>query len=57
MGGLDRLATVIKAIRAERGDNRCLLLDCGDTWTNSWTSLQTKAQDIVECMNLLNPMP
>lgn len=55
MGGLDRMATVIKAIRAERGDHRCLLLDCGDTWTNSWTSLQTKAQDIVECMNLLKP--
>lgn len=55
MGGLDRLATIIKAIRAERGDNRCLLLDCGDTWTNSWTSLQTKAQDIVDCMNLLKP--
>lgn len=55
MGGLDRLATVIKAIRAERGDSRCLLLDCGDTWTNSWTSLQTKAQDIVECMNRLKP--
>lgn len=55
MGGLDRVATVIKSIRAERGDNRCLLLDCGDTWTNSWTSLQTKAQDIVACMNLLKP--
>ena len=55
MGGLDRLATVIKAIRAERGNNRCLLLDCGDTWTNSWTSLQTSAQDIVDCMNLLKP--
>jgi sulfur-oxidizing protein SoxB len=55
MGGLDRMATAIKAIRAERGENRCLLLDCGDTWTNSWTSLQTKAQDIVECMNLLKP--
>ena len=55
MGGLDRLATIIKAIRAERGDNRCLLLDCGDTWTNSWTSLQTSAQDIVDCMNLLKP--
>ncbi len=55
MGGLDRVATVIKAIRAERGDARCLLLDCGDTWTNSWTSLQTRAQDIVECMNLLKP--
>lgn len=55
MGGLDRMATAIKSIRAERGEDRCLLLDGGDTWTNSWTSLQTKAQDIVECMNLLKP--
>jgi S-sulfosulfanyl-L-cysteine sulfohydrolase len=55
MGGLDRVATVIKSIRAERGDNRCLMLDCGDTWTNSWGALQTKSQDIVDCMNLLKP--
>lgn len=54
MGGLDRIATVVKAIRAERGD-RVLLLDGGDTWTNSWTSLQTKAADIVDVMNLLKP--
>ena len=54
MGGLDRIATVIKAIRTERG-NKVLLLDGGDTWTNSWTSLQTKAADIVEVMNLLKP--
>ncbi|MGL5139683.1 MAG: thiosulfohydrolase SoxB, partial [Beijerinckiaceae bacterium] len=55
MGGMDRIATVVNAIRAERGENRCLLLDGGDTWTNSWTSLQTKAADIVDCMNLLKP--
>ncbi|MGL4728317.1 MAG: thiosulfohydrolase SoxB [Bosea sp. (in: a-proteobacteria)] len=55
MGGFDRIATVVKAIRAARGDNRCLLLDGGDTWTNSWTALQTKAQDVVEAMNLLKP--
>lgn len=54
MGGLDRVATVIKAIRAERGD-RVLLLDGGDTWTNSWTSLQTKGQDIADAMALLKP--
>lgn len=54
MGGLDRIATVIKSIRAERGD-RVLLLDGGDTWTNSWTSLQTKAADIVDVMNALKP--
>jgi S-sulfosulfanyl-L-cysteine sulfohydrolase len=55
MGGFDRIATVIKAIRAERGDANCLLLDGGDTWTNSWGALQTKAQDVVEAMNLLKP--
>ncbi len=54
MGGLDRIATVIKSIRAARGD-RMLLLDGGDTWTNSWTALQTKGQDMVDAMNLLEP--
>jgi S-sulfosulfanyl-L-cysteine sulfohydrolase len=32
-----------------------LLLDGGDTWTNSWTSLQTKGQDMVDAMNVLQP--
>jgi S-sulfosulfanyl-L-cysteine sulfohydrolase len=54
MGGLDRIATLIKAIRAER-DGRVLLLDGGDTWTNSWTSLKTEGQDMVDAMNLLRP--
>jgi sulfur-oxidizing protein SoxB len=54
MGGLDRIATLINAIRAERG-NRMLLLDGGDTWTNSWTSYKTKGQDMVDAMNLLKP--
>ena len=54
MGGLDRIATIVKSIRAERG-NRVLLLDGGDTWTNSWTALQTKGQDVVDVLNLLKP--
>ena len=54
MGGLDRIATIVKAIRAERGD-KVLLLDGGDTWTNSWTALQTQGQDMVDVMNLLKP--
>ena len=54
MGGIDRIATVLKSIRAERGDNM-LFLDGGDTWQGSYTSLKTKAADMVEVMNSLKP--
>ena len=55
LGGLDRTATLIKAIRAERGDSNVLLLDGGDTWQGSYTSLKTDGQDMVDCLKLLKP--
>ena len=54
VGGLDRTATILKAIRSERGE-RVVFLDGGDTWQNSYTSLQSKGQDMVDCMALLKP--
>ncbi len=53
MGGLDRVATVINAIRADRPD--ALLLDGGDTWHGSYTCYHTQGQDMVTAMNALKP--
>ncbi len=51
VGGLDRVATVVNAIRADRPD--ALLLDGGDTWHGSYTCYQTAGQDMVNVMNAL----
>ena len=52
VGGLDRVATVVKSIRADRPD--AILLDGGDTWHGSYTCHHTKGQDMVNVMNALN---
>ncbi|MEQ3709063.1 MAG: thiosulfohydrolase SoxB [Tateyamaria sp.] len=53
VGGMDRVATVVKAIRADRPD--AILLDGGDTWHGSYTCLKTQGQDMVNVMNALEP--
>ena len=52
VGGLDRVATVVKSIRADRPD--AILLDGGDTGHGSYTCHHTQGQDMVNVMNALN---
>ena len=51
MGGLDRISTVVKAIKAERED--ALVLDGGDTWQGSLPALRTNGADMVRLFNAL----
>lgn len=51
VGGFSHLSTLVKQIRASRPGS--LLLDGGDTWQGSATSLYTKAQDMVDATKLL----
>ncbi len=51
MGGFAHLATLVKKLRAERGAS--LLLDGGDTWQGSATSLWTRGQDMIDAQKLL----
>jgi S-sulfosulfanyl-L-cysteine sulfohydrolase len=53
VGGFAHLATLVKRIRAERGDGNSLLLDGGDTWQGSATALATRGMDMVGACNLL----
>src|SRR5436189_211578 len=51
MGGFAHLAALVKKIRAQRPG--ALLLDGGDTWQGSATSLWTRGEDMVEAALLL----
>jgi len=51
VGGFAHMATLIKRLKASRPG--ALLLDGGDTWQGSATSLWTNAQDMVDACKLL----
>ncbi len=53
VGGFAHLATLVKKLRAEAGDQQSLLLDGGDTWQGSGTALKTHGMDMVEACNIL----
>lgn len=53
MGGFAHLKTLIDQQRAEVGDSRSILLDGGDTWQGSGTSLWTRGRDMLGAANLL----
>jgi S-sulfosulfanyl-L-cysteine sulfohydrolase len=51
VGGFAHLATLVKMLKTSRPG--ALLLDGGDTWQGSATSLWTKGQDMVDAQKLL----
>ena len=51
VGGFSHLATLVKRLRATRPG--ALLLDGGDTWQGSATSLWTRGQDMIDACQLL----
>ena len=57
IGGLDRLAAVVKRVRAERGNDKVLFLDGGDTWQGSLGANRSKARTWSIACGFCGPMP
>ncbi len=53
MGGVAHIKTVLDKIRKERGEDKCLFLDSGDTWQGTGLALKTGGEAIVEAQNRL----
>ena len=53
VGGFAQIKTVVDYLRDSFGKDKTLMLDGGDTWQGSATSLYTRGKDMVGAMNLL----
>jgi len=54
IGGFAQIKTVVDHLRSNfTKPENTLLLDGGDTWQGSWTSLQTRGKDMVGALNVL----
>ncbi len=53
VGGLDRLATRVRQVRAEVGPERVLLLDGGDTIGDNMIAAETEGRAVIEAMNAI----
>jgi S-sulfosulfanyl-L-cysteine sulfohydrolase len=53
VGGFAQIKTVVDYLRDSFGKEKTLMLDGGDTWQGSATSLYTRGKDMVGAMNLL----
>ncbi len=53
VGGMDRMARLVKAIRGERGAENTLVLDGGDTLHGSYTVMQSKGADMASVLEQL----
>jgi S-sulfosulfanyl-L-cysteine sulfohydrolase len=54
VGGMEHMATLINAIRAERGNDRVLLLDGGDALQGSYTALSSRGADMIKVLEQLD---
>lgn len=53
MGGYAHIATLVKNVRKDRGEDKVLFLDGGDTWQGTAVALWTQGKAIVGAQNLL----
>jgi S-sulfosulfanyl-L-cysteine sulfohydrolase len=53
MGGISHMKTYVDEVRRQRGNDKVLLLDSGDTWQGTGVALKSRGEAIVKAQNYL----